>query len=251
MGLVDKIKNDVKKSGSNKGKIFYVRDGQKARVRFLRDMEDGIEVVFHDSFERGINVPCNETFGKRCKYCGDDNVRTRSVYAWPIYNYENDEVQILMYPVNNYTPIPQLMNAYETYGTIVDRDYMIGVTGKQQNKAFSVLGMDKVKFRNDKAKSMSDSAMLKIIHKAYPYDDDDDDDVEELKSSNDSWEEECEDEYSGKSPKELYKLCVDRKIEAEKKKPAVYYINLLKEADNADDDWGDDDDYDEDEWEEE
>ena len=56
MGLVDKIKSDVKKAGANKGKFIYFREGQKQRVRFLTDMDDGMEVTFHDSFEQGINV---------------------------------------------------------------------------------------------------------------------------------------------------------------------------------------------------
>lgn len=254
MGLVDKIKSDVKKSGSNKSKIFYVRDGQKARVRFLTDMDDGIEVVMHDSYERGINVPCREHFGKSCKYCEDESLRTRSNYAWPVYNYETNEVQILMYPVNNYTPVPALMAMYETYGTITDRDYVIGVTGKQQNKSFSVIPMDKVKFRNSKAKPLSESAMLKIIDKAWPDEDADDDEKPSKKckaEDNDSWDEEEESAYDEMSAKELYKLCKERGIEVEPKKPAKFYVNLLEEDDKANDDWGDEDDYDDDEWEDE
>lgn len=46
MGLVDKIKQDVKRSGQNKGKFIYFREGQKIRVRFLTDMDDGMEVTF-------------------------------------------------------------------------------------------------------------------------------------------------------------------------------------------------------------
>lgn len=64
-------------------------------------------------------------------------------------------------------------------------------------------------------------------------------------------EEEAEtDEYTGKSAVELYKMCKTRKIKAEQKKPAKYYIDLLKKADaeaakskkKADDDeeWDDD-----------
>lgn len=60
MGLLNSIKNDVKKSGQNKGKFIYFREGQKQRIRFLQDMDDGVEIVWHDSFEQGINVPCQE-----------------------------------------------------------------------------------------------------------------------------------------------------------------------------------------------
>ena len=63
MGLLDSIKRDAKKSGQSKGKFIYFREGSKIRVRFLNDMEDGLEVVFHDNFEAGVNVPCQEIFG--------------------------------------------------------------------------------------------------------------------------------------------------------------------------------------------
>ena len=179
MGLVDKIKADVKKSGQNKGKFIYFREGQKQRIRFLTDMDDGMEVTFHDSFEAGINVPCQELFGRNCPYCDEEGLRTRSQYIWSVYNYETKEVQLFMFPVNNCSPIPALMAMYENYGTITDRDYVISVSGKQQNKTFSVVPMDKVKFRNVKAKPFSDKAILKMLDNAFPCDAVDDEDEDE------------------------------------------------------------------------
>ena len=38
MGLIDDIKKEAAKSGASKSKIFYLKDGQKSRVRFLDDM---------------------------------------------------------------------------------------------------------------------------------------------------------------------------------------------------------------------
>ena len=272
MGLLDKIKNDVKKSGQNKGKFIYFREGNKQRVRFLTDMDDGMEVVFHDSFERSVNVPCQESFGRDCPYCEDDSLRTRSQYVWSVYNYETKEVQLFMFPVNNCSPIPALMAMYENYGTLTDRDYVISVSGKQQSKTFSVVPMDKVKFRNEKAKPFSDKAILKMLDKAFPSDlsDDEEDEDEAPKKrapkstgkkskkheveeddyeDDESWEEEDDDkvDYSDMSPKELYELCKERDIKAAPKKPAKFYINLLEEYDQAHEDW--DDEEDEDEWE--
>ena len=275
MGLVDKIKQDVKKSGRNKGKFIYFREGQKQRIRFLTDMDDGMEVTFHDSFEAGINVPCQELFGKDCPYCDEEGLRTRSQYIWSVYNYETKEVQLFMYPVNNCSPIPALMAMYENYGTITDRDYVISVSGKQQNKTFSVVPMDKVKFRNAKVKPFSEQAILKMLDKAYPADADADDDEDEdedekpVKKSKPSkskpnskkakpepeededWEDEEEEiDYSEMSPKELYQLCKERDIDVAPKKPAKYYINQLEEYDAAQEDWEDDDsEDDEEDWE--
>lgn len=264
MGLVDKIKADVKKSGSNKKNFIYFREGQKTRIRFLTDMDDGMEVTFHDSFAESINVPCQELFGRTCPYCDNEEVkvRTRSQYIWSVYNYEEKEVQLMMFPVNNCTPIPALMAMYENYGTLTDRDYVISVSGRQKDKTYAVIPMDKVKFRNDKAKPFSEKAILKMLDKAFPCDavdddDDDDDDEEEVKRKSkrskkadpepdddydedqdwDGDEEEDEIDYSSMSAKDLYKLCKERDIEATPKKTAQYYINLLKEDDEAHEDW--------------
>ena len=279
MGLVDKIKADVKKSGQNKGKFIYFREGQKVRVRFLTDMDDGMEVTFHDSYEAGINVPCQDLFDRSCPYCDDESLRTRSQYIWSVYNYETKEVQLFMFPVNNCSPIPALMAMYENYGTITDRDYIISVTGKQQNKTFSVVPMDKVKFRNTKVKAYSDKAILKMLDNAFPCDEVEDEDEDEtpkkrgpkstgkkstrkheLEDDDDDddydseeWGEDDDDDvvdYSEMSAKDLYKLCKERDIKVAQKKPAKYYINQLEEYDAAQEDW-DDEDEDDEEWEDE
>ena len=273
MSLIDKIKADVKKGGQNKRKFTYFKEGQKQRIRFLQDMDEGMEIPFHDSYELGINVPCQELFDRECPYCDDESLRTRNQYVWSVYNYEANEVQLFMYAVNNCTPIPALMAMYENYGTLTDRDYVISVTGKAQNKVYSVVPMDKVKFRNAKAKPYSNKAVLQMIDKAYPCEETEDEEeedeaprrkkkkttkkpvkkvVEEPEEENDydseeEWnEEESENDYSSMTPLKLYKLCKEREIEAEKKKPAKYYVNLLEEYDNAQEEWGE-----EDEWEEE
>ena len=268
MGLIDKIKEDTKRSGSNKGKFVYLRDGDKKRLRFLQDMDDGREVIFHDSFSKGIKVPCQEMFGKECPYCGDEELRTRSQYAWSVYDYDDNEVKIFMQPVNNCSAIPSLVSMYENYGTLTDRDYIIERKGKQQNTTYSVVPMDRQKFRNSKAKPLSNKAFLDLLAKAFPEEDTEDEEVKPKrkkasqsnksmdfkdlsKEANDVFDadDENENEYEDMSPKELYKLCKEREIEVEPKKNAKYYINLLLEDDKAHDDWDDEDEEDEeDEW---
>lgn len=280
MGLLDKIKSDAKKSGQNKSKFIYFREGQKQRIRFLQDMDEGMEITFHDSFEQGINVPCQELFGRECPYCDDDSLRTRSQYCWSVWNYETSEVQLFMFAVNNCSPVPALVSMYEAYGTLLDRDYVISVSGKQQNKTFSVVPMDKVKFRNTKAKPYSKKATLQFIDKAWPCDEntdtsdeDDEDDVpvkrankkagkpktkrevyeEDEEEVDDDYDEDVADEeedaedYESMSAKELFNLCKKRKIDAMPRKSQKYYIKLLEDYDEAQDDWGDEDD----EWEDE
>jgi len=106
MGLIDKIKNDVKKSGTNKGKLFFVRDGGKARIRFLTDADDGMEVTFHDSFDLGVNIPCRTHFGQDCEYCDTEGLRTRSLYCWSIWDYEAKEVKLFLFTLDNCNAAP-------------------------------------------------------------------------------------------------------------------------------------------------
>lgn len=265
MGILDKIKEESKKSGQSKGKFIYFRENEKKRIRFLTDMDEGLEIVFHDSFEKGVNVPCQEIFGKDCPYCEDEDLRTRSLFAWSVYDYDAKEVKILMQAVNNCTAVPALMALYETYGTLTDRDLVITKTGKQQNTTFSVVPMDKNKFRNEKIKALSEKAILKYLSQAYPVDGNDDDDDEDYspkkykkdskkkgKSKDDDdedlpWDDDEEStDYEDMSVKELYSLCKERDIECKPKKSEKYYINLLEEDDAAHDDWDDEDD--DDDW---
>jgi hypothetical protein len=253
MGLVDDIKNQAKKIGANKGKIMYFRENEKVRVRFLVDLEDGIKLAFHDSFKQGINVPCQDAFGRDCPYCGNDDLRTREMYVWPVWDYDAEEVKIILQAVSQCSPIAALASMYENYGTIVDRDYIIQKTGKGTSTTYAVVPLDKSKFRNTKAKALSESAMLKIIDKAFPADDSNDDDDYSPKSkskkpaskakSRPEPKEDDESEYDDMSVKELYIECKSRGITCQQKKPANYYISLLEDYDEEQDDEDDEEDY--------
>lgn len=263
MGILNDIKAAAARSGANKAKILFFREGQKVRVRFLSDMDDGMKVTFHDSFDRGINTPCRETFGEDCPLCEDDTLRIRDQYIWSVYDYEANEVKILMAPVNNCSPIPAIVGMYDVYGTLTDRDYVITKNGKQQNTTYSVVPMDKVKFRNTKVKPLSEQKILEILEKAYPMEDEEEEDNKKKKKKSatnkktktkvdedyDDEEEEVDEEmeddsdidYEEMSAKELFNLCKKRGIEAKPKKVADYYINLLEEADEEDE-WDDEED---------
>ena len=153
MGLLDSIKRDAKKSGQNKGKFIYFREGQKQRIRFLQDMDEGLEITWHDSYEQGINVPCQEHFGRDCPYCNDDSLRTRSMYCWSVWNYETKEVQLFMFAVNNCSPIPALVAMYENYGTYLinykeNTNYQY-FTNFEKKTYYKVLSNEILKIKNE------------------------------------------------------------------------------------------------------
>lgn len=237
------IKSEIKKTGASKGKILYFKEDVKIRVRFLTEFEDGLEIPFHSSYEKKITVPCQEAYGRTCHYCDDEDLRTRNMYFWSVYDYESKEVKILMAAVNQCSPVPPLAALYEQYGTITDRDYVIRQVGSGTGKSFSIIGLDKKKFRNEKVKPLSDSAIMKYIDKAYPADG-----SEEDEEDYEYEEEEETKDYESMKPQELYKLCRERDISCKPKKAKEYYIDLLEEADEQEGggDWGEDED--DDDW---
>lgn len=230
------LKNEISRAGSNKSKFLFLKEGAKVRIRFLTEFTDGVKVPFHDSYTEGINVPCQEVFGRNCAYCDNENLRTRNLYAWSYYDYESSEVKIMLFAVNNCTPVGALASYFETYGTILDRDYEIKRMGSSTSTSYSVIPLDKSRFRNAKVRAMSEQAIMKTIDKAYPCEDVEEDEEEgaetgmnEPEESGEEWEE----DYEQMKPKELYKLCIERGIDCEQRMSKKYYIDLL----TAGDDW--------------
>lgn len=174
MGLISQIKADVARSGANKAKILYVRSDNKVRVRFLQELDNGYSFVFHDNFNEGVNCFCPKNLDEDnpCIYCdgeADIQVRTRNLYAWSVYNYDTKQVEVALFAVNQCTPVNQLIMMSETFGTIMDRDYVLAKSGKQQSTTYAVIPQDKEKFRNPKVKPMSHEAVAKILSEAFPY----------------------------------------------------------------------------------
>jgi hypothetical protein len=257
MGILDSIKKGVAESGSSKGKILYLKDGSKVRVRFLTDMEDALEVMMHDSFDKGITAICQDHLGKDCPYCDEEGMRHRTAYCWPVWDYDAKEVKIFMGYANSFNPLPALVGMYEAYGTLTDRDYVITQTGKGTNKQFSVVPMDKVKFKNPKAKPYPEKKLLDLLDKAYPVNDADKPAGKKggkgkgkQKEEEPEDDEEIENDYESLTPKELYLECIERGLTAKKKQKASYYIDLLEKDDEKgeDEEWEEDEEDEDGEW---
>lgn len=255
MSLLSKIKKGVANSGSNKGKVLFIAKDTKRRVRFLQEIEDGMEVTIHDSFDQGIKAICQKHVKKTCPYCDREGIRTRQAYVYSVYDHDSKEVKLFEGYANNFNPLPNLVAMYESYGTLLDRDYVIQREGSQTNTRYSVIPMDKVKFKNTKVKPYSKKKTLEILDKAFPVDEDDiiDDDeemedIEDNDEEEDDWDDdEEENDYDEMSPQELYRECISRGLKVKKKMKKKYYIEKLIE-DDEEEDWEDDEEDDDDDW---
>lgn len=256
MSLLSKIKTGVANSGSSKAKIVFVKADSKVRIRFLQEIEDGLEVKIHDHFDRGINALCQDHVDGECPYCSDEDLRHRQAYVWSVWDYDAKETKLFVGFANNFNPLPSFVAMYESYGTIMDRDYVIQRDGKGTNSRYSVIPMDKVRFKNSKAKPLIKSKAIDILDKAYPVNEEDAGEKKASKKgkgrTKDEDPEETEDDdieendYESMSPRELYMECIERGLTAKKKQKTKYYIDMLLEDDEKAEDGWDDEEEDED-----
>lgn len=189
MGIIESIKEEAKRTGFNRDRFIFIKEDEKVRVRFLEELDEGHEYWFHDSFENGVPLTiCRKHFGEKCPLCNKEGITTRKQYLWSVYNYDSNNVDLLMFKVSRVSPVQTLVEYYEEFGTILGRDYTIKRTGKQLDTRYTVTPLDKSEPRN-KALPYSESTLLEMLNKAYPVsleskkkvsNDDDEDDNETL-----------------------------------------------------------------------
>lgn len=170
MGLIDAMKERIKSSGTSRKEVFYIAPDTKRRIRFLQELDDGFELKFHSHWNRGVNALCAELYGEDCPYCADTDEEMQEVmqYAWSVWDYDANAVRILLYKATGISPVPQLIEFAEEYGTICDRDYTIKKIGKGMSGSITVIPAEVSKFTNKKAKAFNYKQVIKLLQKAYP-----------------------------------------------------------------------------------
>ena len=173
--MLDRIRQRVSKSGGKKEKLFYIKGGNKKRIRFLADMDEATAIVMHDKWGE-LNTICLKHLGKPCPYDKREDVRTRDNFAWPIWSYDDAKVQIFLFKANDKTPVPALLGMYDIYGSLMDRDYVIVRTGEQLDTSYSVVPLDKAKFGVQITEDVPDSNdIIELVAAAFAEDADEED----------------------------------------------------------------------------
>jgi len=145
--MIDRIKERVTKSSQGMGSFLYVPADKKAKVRFITDMDEAIPIMEHDKYGEVTPTPCiAHHFGKECRFCEMDDVRKREVYCWTVWDYGSKEKKIAKWAANAFTPTPQFISLFESYGTLLDRDYIISKSGQGTSITYGVVPLDKAEF---------------------------------------------------------------------------------------------------------
>ena len=185
--LIAEMKDRIKNSGENKREVMYFAPDSVHRVRFLTELDAGMSIEMHNRFGNGADesvfAPCLDPEDHEdCKYCKDE-VPTQEWYAWSVWDYDSNSVKLIFQKATGVSPVPSLIEMYEEYGTILDRDYKIKKVGKGTTGSFTITPLDKSTFKSKKAKALSESKIKEIVAKAYgnskDSDDEDEDEEEE------------------------------------------------------------------------
>ena len=165
MGLINHMKNQIAKSGSNKKEILYFAENTIKRVRFLQELDNGFEFQFHNDWDTKIFELCKDPEDhENCKLC-NDGISIQENFVWSVWDYDSNSVKLIQFKASGVSPIPALIEMYEEYGTIMDRDYKIKKIGKGQGSSFSVTPLDKERFSNKKAKALNKIQVEEVIEK--------------------------------------------------------------------------------------
>src|SRR4030042_3157582 len=171
VSMVDLIRQKVEQSAGT-GMIFLkVKDKEKRKVRVLTELDDVVVVSFHDSYKFGVNQPCYKYFGKKtCPLCDktkDDGFRTRDIFMFSVYDYESKEVKIMAEAANDCSPLPAMLDFYETHGTMCDRDYTISRRGKSFDTSYTLIPGDKSKFRGKDINGLDEDEVFDKLKERY------------------------------------------------------------------------------------
>lgn len=222
--LIKAMKESIAKSGSSKKEIIYFSKDGSHRIRFLQELDEGYSFEFHNDYQAGIFEICADPEEhENCAGC-KNGIGTVTQYVWNVYDYDSNSVKLFMFKASGVSPIPGLIEMYEEFGTVKDRDYKIKKVGSGTGGSYTITPLDKERFKNSKVKLFSHSEIVKILTEAYSAkdvdteDDEDEADEEEekkpakksvKKANKKSREEKLRDEYSELSFKELKKLAVE------------------------------------------
>ena len=167
--LVKQLKEAVAKRGTSKKEILYWGKDSVKRIRFIQDLDDGMMIQFHNNWDPSIFAPCHDPEDHEdCKYC-KEGIALQDNYFWSVWDYDSNSVKLVQFKAYGISIIPSLIEMYETFGTITDRDYKIKKVGSGQGSSFVVTPLDKERFNNKKAKPFNEKQVHEILEKAYPY----------------------------------------------------------------------------------
>lgn len=163
--LVETIRKALTEGGNGggipAGILFIPSDGLK-RLRLLSEFDQGIAIIMHDRFKVMFPQPCLKYYGEDCPFHGSD-FKTKTWYAWTVYDYENGEKKIGLWKTTLNSPVEQLMDLYDSNGTIMDRDVEMRKVGTGPKTRVKVKALPPAPFEGKLSKPIPEEKVMEIV----------------------------------------------------------------------------------------
>lgn len=167
---VKALRNSMKKGGNGAG-LKRVPADEPLVVRFLQEPEEWFEFFEHyDEMQKRYWV-CTDD----CPYCADDNRPSKRALA-SVVVIDEGKVEALAMPAQLVT---RLLNKYDKYSTMMDRDYELIRTGKGFDTEYDVNPEDPTRMKLSRFEVL-DAA--EILESMTPGSEDDEEEEEKPKS---------------------------------------------------------------------
>ena len=164
--LIEAMKAKIAQSGGTRKEILFFKSDTVKRVRFLQELDQGYAFQFHSDFNRQLYELCQDPEDhENCPLCNEE-VPIKEEYCWSVWDYDSNDVKIFKTRMTSASAGPALIEMFEEFGTIMDRDYKIKKVGKGTGSSFVVTPLDKSRFRGE-AKPYTESEVKDIFIKAY------------------------------------------------------------------------------------
>lgn len=235
LNLIKKMKENIAKSGSSQRDVMYIAADSVKRVRFLQELDQGYEFQFHNNWDPKIYTLCKDPEDhENCELC-EQGIAIIENFVWSVWDYDSNSVRLLVFKASGISPVPSLIEMYEEFGTIMDRDYKIKKVGKGMGSSFVVTPLDKAKFNNKKAKAKTEAEIKEIFEKAFPYGESEEDDEEDFEEeAKETKKSKKDSKKSKKSPEEKLRETLEDMELSELKKIAIELGMSKKEIRNLD-----------------
>lgn len=255
MSIYEKMKAEAKQKSSNKSLKFWCPDGQKKKVRFIQDIDKPYEIMVHYDYQLNINRTCTEQLGESCADCSA-GIPFRSVYAWTVWNHDENKRQLLAYHSSKCTPISALIALHDTLGSLLVRDVTLSCNGKGKDAEFNVVSHDPeqlppntprnelVPFSFEQAVKIYKDAEFKQVTTGEPQKTYSSNPLNNVTNTQHGWNNAPQgipepDKYAGKTDFELYTILTqERKIDVPTRQTIEFYKQKLVEDDNSKNTWG-------------
>ena len=172
--IIEEMRSAINNSGGGKQGFFFLPDGQKKKIHFLRDLDKPFKMTMHEKWAEsglgsGWNYPCQVHYGEECQWCDspDEKQRDKEYFVWQIWDYEDEKVKLFSFKANDNSPVPHMLAMFEEVGTLVDRPYTIVRTGKGTSTSYTLIPLTQ-SAKPDKASIYKKEALLELFKKAFP-----------------------------------------------------------------------------------